>query len=99
MDTARQLHKLADRDRGRINELGRAATSVLQVHEVLLEHPIITPGWLVKKTGITPATINKSLRHLEELGIVRELTARKRNRLFSYTRYVEIMKQGTELPE
>jgi hypothetical protein len=27
------------------------------------------------------------------------LTAQKRNRLFSYERYVEIMSQGTELPE
>ena len=28
---------------------------------------------------------------------VRELTAQKRNRLFSYAEYVEIMSQGTEL--
>jgi hypothetical protein len=36
--------------------------------------------------------------HLAQLGIVRELTARNRNRLFSYTGYIEIMSQGTELP-
>jgi hypothetical protein len=54
---------------------------------------------LVEKTGITPATVNKSLPHLERLGPVRELTAQKRNRLFSYTGYVEIMSRGTELPE
>ena len=52
----------------------------------------------MEKTGITPATINKALRHLERLGIVRELTAQKRNRLFSYARYVVIMNRGTELP-
>jgi hypothetical protein len=38
------------------------------------------------------------LGHLERLGIVRELTSRKRNRLFSYTCFVDIMNQGTELP-
>ena len=62
-----------------------------------MEHPIATSGWLAEKTGITPATINKCLGHLERLGIVRELTSQKRNRIFSYTRYVEIMNQGTEL--
>jgi Fic family protein len=64
-----------------------------------MERPIATSGWLVEKTGITPATVNKALAHLENLGIVRELTAQKRNRLFSYTGYVEIMSRGTELPE
>jgi Fic family protein len=64
-----------------------------------MEHPIATSGWLVKKTGITPATVNKVLTHLVELGIVRELTAKKRNRLFSYAKYIDILNQGTELPE
>jgi DNA-binding transcriptional regulator YhcF (GntR family) len=50
-------------------------------------------------TGITPATINKALGHLEQLGIVKELTARKRNRLFSYEGYIEIMNRGIELPD
>jgi Fic family protein len=47
---------------------------------------------------ITPATVNKALGHLEQLGIVKELTAQKRNRLFSYAGYIEIMSRGTELP-
>ena len=34
-----------------------------------------------------------------ESGIARELAARKRNRLFSYAGYVEILNRGTELPE
>lgn len=64
-----------------------------------MERPIATAGWLVKKTAISPATANKCLGHLERLGIVRELTTQKRNRLFSYRGYVEIMSQGTELPD
>ncbi len=98
VETAQQLLDLSNRDRDKIIGLGRAAASTLQVHRALMEHPIATSGWLVEKTGITPATINKSLSHMEQLGIVRELTAQKRNRLFSYADYVEIMSRGTELP-
>ncbi|MBF0475231.1 MAG: Fic family protein [Deltaproteobacteria bacterium] len=98
VEAARQLYDLSNQDRDKISGLGRAAGSALQVHRALLEHPIVTAGWLVKKTGLSPATANKSLTHLERLGIVRELTAQKRSRIFSYTRYVEIMNQGTELP-
>ena len=98
VETAQQLLDLSNRDRDKINGLGRAAASTLQIHRALMEHPIATSSSLAEKTGITPATVNKSLGHLEQLGIVRELTARKRNRLFSYADYIEIMSRGTELP-
>jgi len=98
VETAQQLLDLSNQDRDKISGLGRAAASTLQVHRALMEHPIATSGSLVEKTGITPATVNKALGHLEQLGIVKELTAKKRNRLFSYAGYIEIMSRGTELP-
>ncbi|MCB2189750.1 MAG: Fic family protein [Deltaproteobacteria bacterium] len=98
VETARQLLALSDQDRAKISGLGRAAASALQIHRALMEHPLSTSGSLVKKTGITPATANKALGHLEQLGIIKELTAQKRNRLFSYVGYIEIMSHGTELP-
>jgi len=98
VETAQQLLDLSSQDRDKISGLGRAAASTLQVHRALLEHPIATSSSLVEKTGITPATVNKALGHLEQLGIVRELTDQKRNRLFSYAAYVEIMNRGMELP-
>jgi len=98
METAQQLLALSNRDRDKIRGLGRAATSTLRVHRALMEHPLATSGSLVEKTGITPATVNKALGHLEQLDIVKELTAQKRNRVFSYAGYIEIMSRGTELP-
>ena len=99
VETTRQLTDLSKEDRDKIKGLGRAALSAHQVHRALLERPISTAGWLVKKTTISPATVNKCLNHLESLGIVSELTGQKRNRLYSYTRYIEIMNYGTELPD
>jgi len=98
VETAQQLLDLSEQNRDRISGLGRAAKSALQIHRALMEHPIATSGSLVAKTGFTPATVNKALGHLERLGIVKELTGRKRNRLFSYASYIEIMSHGTELP-
>jgi Fic family protein len=98
VDTARQLVEITDEDKDRISGLGRAAASALQVHRALMGRPITDSNWLVKNTGLTPATVNKSLEHIQHLGIVRELTSRKRNRVFCYTGYLEIINQGTELP-
>lgn len=98
VETAQQLVALSNTDRETISNLGRAAASTTAIHRALMSHPIATAGWLVERTGITPATVNKALAHLEQLGIVRELTAKKRNRLFSYVEYVDIINRGTELP-
>jgi hypothetical protein len=42
--------------------------------------------------------VNKSLELLLRLGVVRELTSKKRNRIFSYQRCLDILNRGTELP-
>ena len=42
-------------------------------------------------------TVNKSLDHMERLGIVPELTGAKRNRLFSYAGHLKIMNQGLDI--
>ena len=95
METAQNLFNLSDSDKQKISTLGRAAPSTLRVHRLLMEHPLVTSNWLVEKTGITPATINKSLGHLVELGIVREITRKRRNRIFSYDGYIAILDEGT----
>jgi len=98
VDTAQQLMALAQVDQEKIRTLGRLAGTTSQIHRALIEHPIATSGLLVTKTGISPATVNKGLTHLRDLGIVKELTSKKRNRLFSYAGYIQIMNMGTELP-
>ncbi len=94
--TAHALLALVNADRDRIAGLGRAASSALEVHLALQRQPIATSAALVKTTGLTPATVNKSLAHLERLDVVAEVTNRRRGRVFTYHRYVEEL--TAELP-
>ncbi len=87
--TANALLTLVNADRDRIAGLGRAARSALAVHEALQRQPIATSAALVKATGLTAATVNKSLAHLERIRVVAELTSRQRGRVFSYRGYVK----------
>ncbi len=87
--TANALLALVNADRDRIAGLGRAASSALAVHEALQRQPIATSAALVKATGLTAATVNKSLAHLERIRVVAELTSRQRGRVFSYRGYVK----------
>jgi hypothetical protein len=38
----------------------------------------------------------KAIANLQKLGIVKELTGKRRGRLFAYSRYMEIFNRGTE---
>jgi len=97
--TSTSLLALVNKDRDRIATLGRAAASALVVQHALQRQPIATSNSLVDATGLTPATVNKSLAHLVDLRIVRELTKRKRGRVFAYRRYVELLNEGLEPAE
>ena len=99
VDTVQRLEAMARRDRESIQSLGRAAGSVLQVHHELLRRPLANSPELTRRTGMTALTVNRALAHLANLGVVRELTGQKRNRVFSYAEYMAILNEGTELPE
>lgn len=94
-ESINKLSEMAEANRASIAVLGRAAPSVLAVHAAMLERPIVSAGWLVGKTGLTPATVNNSLVRLEKLGIIRQLGDNKRNRLFAYSRYMDILGEQT----
>ena len=91
VETAQALLDLVKKDRERIGELGRPALSAFAVHEAMQKQPLATTAALVRTTRLTPATVNKSLAHLSDLGIVAELTRRQRDRVFSYRRYVKLL--------
>jgi len=98
VETAQQLMKLSAEDGQRINGLKRISGSAHLIHKAMLERPMASPNWIQEKTGLSPATVNACLRELEQLGIVKEVTGQKRNRLYSYVEYIRIMNEGTELP-
>jgi Fic family protein len=98
VETARALVTMFAADRQRIRELGRGSLSALQVHHELQRRPLSNVNTLVSATGLSTPTIGKALEALARLEIVREVTGRRRNRVFAYGRYIDALNQGTERP-
>ena len=95
-DTAKLILELFEKDRRRIEQLGRPAASALRVHQYLQSRPIIAIPKAAEKLNLSAPTVRKSVAHLVELGIARETTGRQRGRLFVYNEYLDILNQGTE---
>jgi len=95
--TAKSILRLFDRDRQRIQALGRAARSALRLHQYLQNNPFISISQVAEEVGMTAPTVSAAINRLQGLGILSEFTGRQRNRLFSYHQYLDILKEGTEL--
>ena len=93
---AMELLTLFERDRRRIESLGRAAGSALRVHQLLQERPFVSIPMAADRLGISRPTIARSIEHLERLGILHESTGRRWRRLFAYRDYLTILERGTE---
>jgi Fic family protein len=93
--TAQRLAALFESDRGRIQSLVSRPGSVLQVHAALQARPVSTIARLAEATNLTLPTVASALGRLQEQGLVREVTGRRRRRVFSYEPYLRILSEGT----
>ena len=96
VDTAHRLLALFREDADRLRDLGRATANALRVFDALRERPLATLNALAERTGASYPTVSRAVDALEGLGIVREITGRKRERVFAYTRYLDVLNEGTE---
>ena len=89
--TARDILALRETHRARITDnLGWAAGNGHRVLEYLYEHPIVSVNDVQAVTGTTYRPANTLVGNLVELGILREVTGRKRNRRYRYDDYVRL---------
>ena len=94
--TSTRLTDLFKTNAARIEELGRRAGSALRVHQALTSHPVRSLSQVCDHSGLTPPTASSAMKSLVELGIAREITGRRRGRLFAYAGYLSILNEGTE---
>jgi len=94
--TAREILTLIEKDRARIASIGRGAGSALQVHRYLERKPLAVIPEIAKALRLSTPTITSSLQKLEEAGLVREITGKRRGRVFVYSAYLHILERGTE---
>ncbi|WP_454857950.1 Fic family protein [Rhizobium binxianense] len=95
-EAATQIVDLFKADREQITTKSDRAGSALRIHELFQQNPFHTANQIVQATGLSAPTVNAALADLESLGIVEEVTGRKRGRVFSYRKYLAILSEGTD---
>lgn len=96
VSTAQQLIQLLATDKLRLVQIGRLSGSATQILDALFAHPVANIAAMSTATGLTAATIGKALDAMQDqLGMVHEITGQKRNRVFAYQAYIDILNQET----
>jgi Fic family protein len=68
----------------------RASSLVPALADSLFDEPVLTISQAQKRLGVTYRTAGKVVRHLEEVGILMELTGATQNRVYMAQRILEI---------
>ena len=57
---------------------------------------ILNAGAIHNQSSLSVATIHSSLENLVDLGILEEVSKKKRNKIYAYKEYIHILNEGTE---
>lgn len=95
--TARHIVHLREEERARIGqELGRRASSGLQLLEHLFRNPVVNVKRVEEVTGLSQPAANALTNAMEEVGVLREMTGKKTYRMFGFDRYLQLFQEREE---
>lgn len=92
------MASLINADRKRLLAAPRVGAVALRLFELLPLMPRFTIEQVRQKLDTTFPTATAAVKLLHDLGMLSELTGQKKNRLFSYAAYVELLSEGTWSP-
>jgi Fic family protein len=94
--TSQKLFQLLDQDRRRLLSSPKTVLPAIRLFEELPRHPVLTINHVVSLLGTTKPTATKAVSILLKSGILQETTGGKRNRLFGYKKYLDLLKAGAK---
>ncbi len=87
---ARRVLELREKDRALIGREGKAAANLGRIHDHLFRSPYCTIDTVAETLDLTAAGVGKLVERLQRMGILVEITGRKRDRMFAYQPYLAL---------
>lgn len=90
VDTFDAILKLKQDTEIKVQTLGTRATNAQKIVYYLLKHPMVDVNRVVAITGVSKRTAYNLINDLENLGILKEITGSKRDKLYSFDEYLNL---------
>lgn len=96
IETTQKINKVFVKDLAKINTLGRSKNSCLQVFEYLKKLPQVSVPIIAQALKISQPTVRNAIHHLVELDILKEVSKKKRDKVYVYKQYLKLLEEGSE---
>ena len=90
------INNLFAADMAKITSLGRARFSCEQIFEYTKKLPQVTAQLLSRELGMSAPTIRSALNHMKRIGILHEISGKKRDKIYVYIEYLKMLEEGGE---
>ncbi len=97
VETAQRLFTLVSSDRNRVTHHKAATVTSVRLFDLLPNHPMITLASATELLGATKPTTGKAIEALCDAGVLQEITGKKRDRVYSYQAYLEVLSVETDV--
>lgn len=96
INTIEKINKIFHHDVEKINSLGKARFSCLSTFEYLKRCPQVSVKMLAEELKISSPTARNSLNLLVQLKIIKEVSDKKRDKVYVYKKYLSLLEAGAE---
>src|SRR5258708_14124188 len=94
--TSKNILELFQNDQRSVETSGRSLGTTLRIFKLLQSTPLITIARASQETQISVPTVTVALTRLQELGIMLQITNKRRDKLFSYENYLRLLNELTQ---
>jgi Fic family protein len=92
---ANNIDKLFQADKEKIESFGRGAASALLVYRYAQANPLFSIRNAAREAKVSFPTASSAVTRMTEAGILRESSGKRRDRLFLYERYLDLLNQDS----
>lgn len=96
VSAAQKLFTVMTNDRARLANHASATVPAIRLFDQLPSHPIVTLAGAIKLLKVTKPTAGKAIDALRQARILRETTGKRRDRVYAYAAYLEVLTADTQ---
>lgn len=94
IQTAKRINALFESDLEKISNLGRIKFSCEKIFDYMKKLPQVSVSLISKDLNLSAPTVRSSLNKMNSIGILKELTCKKRGKIYVYKNYLDILEKG-----
>jgi len=94
--SAQRLHVVTAADRTKVAAHARTTVPAIRLFELLPSHPMVTLSLASKLLGVSKPTAVKAIDALQAAGVLREITGKRRDRVYAYHEYLRVLSSDTD---